>query len=329
MKTCISVLPNDMLEEHLEDIVHAVFNERNDPMNKFRKKVRYMTIALLRKFGQAKMQELVPPEHHRLLSHIRKEANRKRTKSQRTKTINSRLTSFSLKSGFTDATTMAGSRGRPARSVKSKFYATSVWQDSDFSEDDIGYGTTEGGLRLLKAENRVRIRDDGDNIVDLMDPSAADKMVVETDEPTVRFSSTRSSKSVKSFLGEDEAEIDDMGNIVFGIDQYDKPKRRFKKKGARDGSDDDSDLESRPAKRRRVSKRFKKKQKGGGGGDDEGSFVVHMVKPGLLSRKAKVKKRESFKNMMLAPRLRPKVARSLKSVQTGWNKTKRGKKRKR
>merc|ERR1719357_1040438 len=73
VKTCITVLPINMLEDHLEKIVNAVFNERNDPMNKFQKKVRYMTIALLRRFGHVRMVELVPEEHHKLLSHIRKE----------------------------------------------------------------------------------------------------------------------------------------------------------------------------------------------------------------------------------------------------------------
>jgi len=296
VKTCITVLPIEMLEEHLEKIVHAVFNERNDPMNKFKKKVRYMTIALLRRFGHAKMEELVPEEHHKLLSHIRKEIRRKRTRTQNSKSINSRLTSFSLKSGFTDATTRVGG-SRTARTAQSKFYASTVWHDSDFSDDEMGYGSTMAGARILRAENRVRIKDDRDEVINLMDPGAASKMVIETSG-----GASNKPKGERCYLKNDEAEIDDEGKINFGWDDdEDKPR----------GRKNDNYTETEPAKqqagkRRKVWTR-KRKQKGGGGGDDQSSYALHLIKPGLLGRKQKAKKNTRFKEMMIAPNILKKL----------------------
>merc|ERR550534_1449978 len=121
-----------------------------------------------------------------------------------------------------------------------------------------------------------------------MDPSAASRMVVETTDagPNVR-------KREQNYLKHDEAEIDDAGNFKFGFDD-DEDYRKEK----------NSDSESRSAgKRRKVMKRKKRrKQKGGGGGDDESSYALHLIKPGLLGRKVKAKKKARFKLMMTAPK---------------------------
>jgi len=305
-KTCITVLPVPILETVLPDIVDAVFRERVDPTNKFQKKVRYLTESLLRRFGHAKVQALVPEKHHKLLSHIRKEARRKRTRSERGSdksgpltmlSATSRLSAFSLRSGPANFDTASLASRRSGRS--SRFYTSTVWQDSDDSDG-------AGGGQVFRAENRVRIREagEGDDPIDLAQghTAAAGQDYVQLVEETRPNTVEMGNFGGGLVLGEDDAMLDNEGNFVFGDERPDKKKKRGKPDDSSDDDDGSDEDAGRARKRQRVNRagppKPRKKKKPKKVNENPLSYALHVVKPGLLAKRSKGAKKAKFKDIM-------------------------------
>ena len=125
-KVCVSRLPKADLQAQLASLLPGLFSWSDDPKNRFRLKVRVVMERLVRRLGYEAVAEAVPPEHAKLLTHIRREeAKRERRRKE------------GWGGGGGDE---EGWGGEGARSVRSR---ASRWNEDVFSDDGEGGGGEE------------------------------------------------------------------------------------------------------------------------------------------------------------------------------------------
>ncbi|KAK3875138.1 hypothetical protein Pcinc_019979 [Petrolisthes cinctipes] len=172
-KSCLVIFPPQLMSAHVETLVAAISGMQDDCQRKFRIKTRDIFDRLLRKFGADYVTALVPKGSvlEKRLRNLRKAAARKqRDRDSKKDTQDDQDEEFT-------------SRALPA-SLEEILAEIDSDDDDDEEDDDNkeergkkgrkGKGKTveKGGGKKKKAKNTTWIKEDDEEIVDLLDASA-------------------------------------------------------------------------------------------------------------------------------------------------------------
>ncbi|KAL8139269.1 hypothetical protein V2J09_005290 [Rumex salicifolius] len=248
MKVLVAKSRADMLQTHLKSLVEGMLRWPNDTKNHFKAKVKNLLEMLVKKCGLDAVKAVMPEEHLKLLTNIRKINARK----ERHNAANTETGSFASK-----ATT----------SRLSKWNHTKIFSDFDgeSDEDDMDVETVSGRKSL--ASSRLKSKDSSlrskriarsgktlpDDILDQLENEPLDLL----DKQKTR--SLLHSRGVKRKPEDnDEIEIDSEGRLIIR-EEADTKKRTTS--DLDDDSDFDDDNKSKAAKSTVSSNKGQKRRK--------------------------------------------------------------------
>ncbi|KAL3700630.1 hypothetical protein R1sor_018652 [Riccia sorocarpa] len=233
VKVVIARLSAADLEPHLSSMVQGLMLWSDDSKNRFKAKVREIIERLVRRCGMTSVEKVMPPEHMKLLTSIRKKKEQAERKKQGTMDEN-------------DDAKSTKSRATTAR--RSAWDHTDIFSDDDDDGSEEDYQSTgaptmakTGSMakttntsrskKLRKSSKRLPedFMDTGDEPLDLLD-------VKRTREALSSVSRKRKEDD------EDEPQFASDGRLI--IDENGDKKR----KRSRDDSDDEADTKSRGGK---------------------------------------------------------------------------------
>ncbi|KAI9923049.1 hypothetical protein PsorP6_002331 [Peronosclerospora sorghi] len=159
IKLGIAVLPKDELEQFLPDIVNGLLVWIGESKNRFRAKTRIILIKLCRKFGYQHIAALMPEEDRALIRHIEKTKKRDDKK----------------KAEFA----AEAAEHRAAKKKRDSFaeFLTDT-EDEDGDDEAVAMRALKRKQDLHKTNEGAKIiREDQDDIIDLLDENAVVKNV--------------------------------------------------------------------------------------------------------------------------------------------------------
>eukprot|EP00798_Chlamydomonas_sp_ICE-L_P031076 gene31076-6203_t len=189
VKVCAMRMPAEMLMTMLGEILEGVLIWCNDSKNKFKLKVRVIVERLARRCGFDNVAEKIPASEAKLLTHIRKEFNKKQRrragetgsqdgdddgddgKSQRSvgqSTFGARTAAASAW-GHTQVFSEDGEDGDDGKSQAGRSTKSGRTQKGD--KGVAGKAAAKGGARLFEGKG------DGDDPMNLLDASASRQLV--------------------------------------------------------------------------------------------------------------------------------------------------------
>ncbi|KAL6079675.1 pre-rRNA processing protein, variant 2 [Balamuthia mandrillaris] len=78
LKVSVSAVPSSLLEPHLTSLIPGMMTWSGDAKNRFRSKVKILLERLIRRFGVEKVSSLVPEQHRKLFTSVRKDMDQKK-----------------------------------------------------------------------------------------------------------------------------------------------------------------------------------------------------------------------------------------------------------
>ncbi|RLN07702.1 RRP12-like protein isoform X2 [Panicum miliaceum] len=237
VKALVARSKADMLHEHLKGVVEGLLSWQSDTKSSFKAKVKSLIEILVKKCGLDAVKAVMPEEHMKLLTNIRKINERKMRKAK------------SSEDG--DAMSMASGATRQSRWNHTQMF-------SDFgSDDDESDGpfstqhtvTSRGGS---KASTRLSRRRQADkSLLDKSIDQSTGEPLDLLDQKTVRLALKSGRKRTAPDDDEDDFEVDPEGRIIV---QEERDKRK-KKPVSRDNDDADgkSSVRSQSVKKRKTS----------------------------------------------------------------------------
>ncbi|CAM6087178.1 unnamed protein product [Calypogeia fissa] len=233
VKVVIARLPAVDLEQHLSSMVQGLMLWTDDSKNRFKAKVREIIERMVRRCGMEAVAAVMPPEHMKLLTSIRKKKEQAEKK----------------KKDYTDDDTKSvKSRATTAR--KSAWNHTDIFSDDlegdDESEDE--YGSTKATTVVAKSamtkasnvnrskvlrKSKKRLPED----VDMQDGEPLDLLDVKKTREVL--SAVRKPKQADS---DDEPDFDMDGRLI--VDEN-KDRNRKRARNNSDDDDEDDDTKSR------------------------------------------------------------------------------------
>uniref|UniRef100_A0A804PP75 RRP12-like protein n=1 Tax=Zea mays TaxID=4577 RepID=A0A804PP75_MAIZE len=240
VKALVAKSKADILHEHLTGVVEGLLSWQSDTKNSFKAKVKSLIEILVKKCGLDAVKAVMPEEHMKLLTNIRKINERKMRKAK------------SSEDG--DAMSMASGATRQSRWNHTQMF-------SDFGSDDESDGpfstqhtATSRSRTESKASTRLSRRRQGDKkLLDkFIDHSTGDPLDL-LDQKTVRLAlkSAAGKKRAAPDDDDDKFEVDPEGRIIVR-----EEREKWKKKPApRDDEEADgkSSVRSQSIKKRKTS----------------------------------------------------------------------------
>lgn len=256
VRVCVAAMTREQLEPLLPEIISGIM-KYNKGTDRFRAKIKIILKKLVRSYGYEAITSLVPAEHSRLITHMRKLSERAaRRKAAGVQDGHSDVhhgfdnmmdsdeddsdDGRTLMTGITGFTKMTSMSGKSARRSAGERTTTSK-------------SVVRGAQSILtdksaKAHGLPRIKKElNGEVLDMLDDSKMAR--------SVRFADLNAMDSVFSDEDEDGAddfEYDDIGRIVIS-DSISVSGIRLANKGHDDSDDDGTEMKD-SGKRRRVSK---------------------------------------------------------------------------
>ncbi|XP_021750210.1 RRP12-like protein [Chenopodium quinoa] len=123
LKVLVAKSPSEILQIFLKGMVDGILVRRDDSMKHFKAKVKHLLEMLVKKCGLDAIKAVVPEDHMKLLTNIRKikeRKERKLTANSETSSYLSKATTSSVTADDMDAGTSVGRRSRLSSKLKSK-----------------------------------------------------------------------------------------------------------------------------------------------------------------------------------------------------------------
>ncbi|KAJ1281331.1 hypothetical protein BS78_04G298000 [Paspalum vaginatum] len=236
VKALVAKSKADMLHEHLKGVVEGLLSWQSDTLNSFKAKVKSLIEILVKKCGLDAVKAVMPEEHMKLLTNIRKINERKMRKAK--------------SSDDGDAMSMASGATRQSRWNHTQMF-------SDFGSDDESDGpstqhtvTSRAGS---KASTRLSRRRQADkNLLEkFIDHSTGEPLDL-LDQKTVRLALKSAAGKKRAAQDDDEEfEVDPEGRIIVREER----EKRKKKPVSHDNDEADgrSSVRSQSVKKRKTS----------------------------------------------------------------------------
>ncbi|KAJ3696083.1 hypothetical protein LUZ60_001460 [Juncus effusus] len=236
IKVLVAKSKAEGLQAHLKDLVEGILKWQNDTKNHFKAKVKLLIEMLVRKCGMDAVKLVMPEEHMKLLTNIRKINERKERKAK----------SADGSESLTSKTTM---------SRQSKWNHTRIFSDfGDSDEEEENYNSRANSLRSTITRRR---KPSGSKTLseDFTDSPGGDDPLDLLDHQTARHALHNSSKRKSHQLEDSEdPEFDSDGRLVIRTDSK-KPKKDYKKSN---DDDDGSDSKSYKSSKSHISNKTNK-----------------------------------------------------------------------
>nr|CAB3451276.1 unnamed protein product [Digitaria exilis] len=238
VKALVAKSKADVLHEHLKGVVEGLLSWQSDTKNSFKAKVKSLIEILVKKCGLDAVKAVMPEEHMKLLTNIRKINERKMRKSK------------SSEDG--DAMSVVSGATRQSRWNHTQMF-------SDFgSDDDESDGpfsthrtvTSRAGSKASTWSSRRR-QSDKSLLEKSIDHSTGEPLDL-LDQKTVRLALKSGKKRTAPDDDDDEFEMDPEGRIIV----RDEREKRRKKPVSRDDDGDfdgKSSIRSQSVKKRKTS----------------------------------------------------------------------------
>lgn len=252
LKVLVAKSHAEWLQMHLGSMVEGLLNWQDDTKNQFKSKVKLLLEMLVKKCGFDAVKAVMPEEHMKLLTNIRKIKERKERKLA--------TNTEDTKSHFSKATT-----SRLSRWNHTKIFSDFGDEDSEGSDAEyMDVGTVSGrqskALKSKASTLRLKKKRKANKILpeDLFD-QLEDEPLDLLDRQKTR-SALRSSEHLKQKTeSDDEPEIDSEGRLV--IHEFGKPKKVKPSNPDSDGRSEAGSMMSR-ASSRKTQKRRKTSESG-------------------------------------------------------------------
>ncbi|KAL6635240.1 hypothetical protein ACP70R_027911 [Stipagrostis hirtigluma subsp. patula] len=237
IKALVAKSKADVLHEHLKGVVEGLLSWQSDTKNSFKAKVKSLIEILVKKCGVDAVKAVMPEEHMKLLTNIRK--------------INERKMRMSKSSEDGDAMSMTSGATRQSRWNHTQMF-------SDFGSDDDetnGPFSTRHTIATRtgsKASTRLSRKRQADKslLEKFIDQSTGEPLDL-LDQKTVRLAlKSAGKKRAAPDDDDDELEMDPEGRIIV---REEREKRKKKPLSHNDEFDDKSSVRSQSVKKRKTS----------------------------------------------------------------------------
>ncbi|XP_065849103.1 uncharacterized protein [Euphorbia lathyris] len=248
LKVLVAKSQSEGLQMHLGSLVEGLLKWQGNTKNHFKAKVKHLLEMLVRKCGMDAVKAVMPEEHMRLLTNIRKIKERKEKKL-----ANSDAESEEVRSHLSRATT-----SRISKWNHSKIFSDFGEEDSEDSDAEyMGAKTVSGreskGSALVKSKaaslRSKRMRRSDKSLPDDFD-QLEDEPLDLLDRHKTRSALRSSERLKRKQESDDEMEVDSEGRLI--IREGEKPKKEKP-------SNPDSDARSETGSK--VSRKVQKRQK--------------------------------------------------------------------
>ncbi|PUZ77935.1 hypothetical protein GQ55_1G413300 [Panicum hallii var. hallii] len=237
VKALVAKSKADMLHEHLKGVVEGLLSWQSDTKNSFKAKVKSLIEILVKKCGLDAVKAVMPEEHMKLLTNIRKVNERKMRKVK------------SSEDG--DAMSMASGATRQSRWNHTQMFSD-FGSDDDESDGPFSTQHTVTSRAGSKASTRSSRRRQADKslLEKSIDQSTGEPLDL-LDQKTVRLALKTGRKRTAPDDDEDDFEVDPEGRIIVREER----EKRKKKPVSRDVDDADgkSSVRSQSVKKRKTS----------------------------------------------------------------------------
>jgi len=237
VKALVAKSKADMLHEHLKGVVEGLLSWQSDTKNSFKAKVKSLIEILVKKCGLDAVKAVMPEEHMKLLTNIRKINERKMRKAK------------SSEDG--DAMSMASGATRQSRWNHTQMFSD-FGSDDDESDGPFSTQHTVTSRAGSKASTRSSRRRQADKslLEKSIDQSTGEPLDL-LDQKTVRLALKSGRKRTTPDADEDEFEVDPEGRIIVREER----EKRKKKPVSRDDDEADgrSSVRSQSVKKRKTS----------------------------------------------------------------------------
>ncbi|KAL6911594.1 hypothetical protein ACP4OV_000399 [Aristida adscensionis] len=236
IKALVAKSKADVLHEHLKGVVEGLLSWQSDTKNSFKAKVKSLIEILVKKCGLDAVKAVMPEEHMKLITNIRK--------------INERKMRTSKSSEDGDAMSMTSRATRQSRWNHTQMF-------SDFGSDDESNGPfstkhTVASRTGSKASTRLSRKHQTDKslLEKFIDQSTGEPLDL-LDQKTVRLAlKSAGKKRAAPDEDDDELEMDPEGRIIV---REEREKRKKKPVSHNNDFDDKSSVRSQSIKKRKTS----------------------------------------------------------------------------
>lgn len=316
LKVLVAKSPAEGLQIHLKSIVEGLLMWQDGTKNHFKAKVKYLLEMLVKKCGIDAVKSVMPEDHMKLLTNIRKIKERK---ERRTSVI-----SEDDKSHKSKATTSRLSRWNHTK-IFSEFGDEEESSEAEYMDGKATTGRRSKASAMKTSKSTIRRKRSRDALLedsfDQFEDEPLDLLDRERTRSSLR-SSSRHSRHVSDL--NDELEVDPEGRLIIREDGERKPKREK----SPDLEDDDDDKKSRAESKQSMnSQRGRKRKKiseKSGGWAYTGHEYASKKASGDVKRKGKLEPYAywSFDRKMMSRRPEHRAA-ARKGMSSVVNMTKR------
>nr|XP_032825258.1 RRP12-like protein [Petromyzon marinus] len=249
LKVVIFVTDVRTLAQHVQLIVEGIVNWRDDSRRHFRAKVKNIFTKLVRKFGYEMIDSMVPETYHKVLVNIRKAEERARKNR-----------ALGHAGGDDDDDDQDDGDADDAKSRRSSVRdnVDQLLADSD-SEPEGGKGEESagrGGKKAPKAAKAWLQEGEGDEPLDFLDPSVAQRVLA-----------TKPEQNQRSHVKHDFKFSSD-GRLIIRDEEEEEEKMKKKKRGQVDEDEELADMMAEVGMRKNSSNRKRKLAAKDDDGDD-------------------------------------------------------------
>ncbi|BAS81232.1 Os02g0782100, partial [Oryza sativa Japonica Group] len=237
IKALVAKSKADVLHEHLKGVVEGLLSWQTDTKNSFKAKIKSLMEILVKKCGLDAVKAVMPEEHIKLLTNIRKINERKMRKSK------------SSEDGDNMSMTSRATR-------QSRWNHTQMFSDFGSDEDDsngpFSAQHTVASRTGTKASTRSTRKRQADKslLEKFIDQSTGEPLDL-LDQKTVRLALKSTKKRAMPDEDDDEVEMDPEGRIIV---REERERRKKKQPISRDDeADDRSMVRSQSVKRRKTT----------------------------------------------------------------------------
>ncbi|EAY87765.1 hypothetical protein OsI_09183 [Oryza sativa Indica Group] len=237
IKALVAKSKADVLHEHLKGVVEGLLSWQTDTKNSFKAKIKSLMEILVKKCGLDAVKAVMPEEHIKLLTNIRKINERKMRKSK------------SSEDGDNMSMTSRATR-------QSRWNHTQMFSDFGSDEDDsngpFSAQHTVASRTGTKASTRSTRKRQADKslLEKFIDQSTGEPLDL-LDQKTVRLALKSTKKRAMPDEDDDEVEMDPEGRIIV---REERERRKKKQPISRDDeADDRSTVRSQSVKRRKTT----------------------------------------------------------------------------
>ncbi|CAN6239235.1 unnamed protein product [Urochloa humidicola] len=237
VKALVAKSKAEILHEHLKGVVEGLLCWQSDTKNSFKAKVKSLIEILVKKCGLDAVKAVMPEEHMKLLTNIRKINERKMRKAK--------------SSDDGDAMSLASGVTRQSRWNHTQMFSD-FGSDDDESDGPFSTQHTVTSRAGSKASTRSSRRRQADkSLLEKSIDQSSDEPLDLLDQKTVRLALKSGRKRAATDEDDDEFEVDPEGRIIVREEREKRKKKPFSRDD--EGADGKSSVRSQSVKKRKTS----------------------------------------------------------------------------